>query len=410
MKGGSLSFNSLLCGPLDDSPSPATVAFMCGCSRRRSPTGRFAAFRPQSFFVEPSSLRIGSGASGGTSPMSGWTVAGPKGLMVTGPRPVAVLPAAAVAAAGTVGGMAPGAVDGDQRMAAGHRPPLQHLSAPQRRVDAREAAAEVPGAGPVQPLAHPCVRRRPPHAGQRAEVPRHHRIPAAPDLPAGPRQRRCPAGEHRGARHQAAGKADATRAARVGDAVEACADRPQHAGHRQMPSQGIPGHFPARLLPVCPQDGRSGAESPRKKFATPAQQTDNERKEFLAGIAEPGLERRDMVKDTQLVTLRVPRDLHRRLEAARARNGIKETWTATFIRSLRAGLEVWTDSPGHSSVAEDGPRVRLAFLCPRDLFLEIDRVHAAMRSRWPTMNLTDVAVGLLHMGVGDDGWGIHGPD
>ncbi len=205
--------------------------------------------------------------------------------MMVCPRPVAALPAAAAAAVGTVGGMVPGAVDGDQRMAAGHRPPLQHLSAPRRRVDAREAAAEVPGAGPVQPLAHPGVRRRPPHAEGRAEVPRHHRITAAADLPAGPRQRRCPAGEHRGARHQAVGKADATRAARVGDAVEACADRPQHAGHRQMLSQGIPGHFPARLLPVCPQNGRSGVKSPRKKFATPAQQTDNERKEFLAGIA-----------------------------------------------------------------------------------------------------------------------------
>ncbi len=135
----------------------------------------------------------------------------PEGLVMVCPRPVAVLPAAAAAAAGTAGGMVPGAVDGDQRMAAGHRPPLQHLSALQRRVDAREAAAEVPGAGPVQPLAHPGVRRRPPRAEERAEAPRHHRITAAPDLPAGPRQRRHPGREHRGARHQAVGKADATR-------------------------------------------------------------------------------------------------------------------------------------------------------------------------------------------------------
>ncbi len=68
-----------------------------------------------------------------------------------------------------------------RRPADGRRTPStpRHLSAPQRRVDAREAAAEVPGVDFVQPLAHPGVRRRPPHAGQRAEVPRHHRITAA---------------------------------------------------------------------------------------------------------------------------------------------------------------------------------------------------------------------------------------
>ena len=78
MKRGSFSFNSLLCGPLDASPSPAMTAFMCGCSRRRSPMSRPAAFRPQSFLPGPSSLRIGSGASGSTSPMSGWTTGAPR--------------------------------------------------------------------------------------------------------------------------------------------------------------------------------------------------------------------------------------------------------------------------------------------------------------------------------------------
>ncbi len=77
MKGGSFSFNSLPFGPLDASPSPAMIAFMCGCSRGGSPTGRPAAFRPQSFLPGPSSFRIGSGASGGTSPMSGCTTAAP---------------------------------------------------------------------------------------------------------------------------------------------------------------------------------------------------------------------------------------------------------------------------------------------------------------------------------------------
>ena len=46
--------------------------------------------------------------------------------------PCGSAPAPAAAAADTVGGMAPGAVDGDQRMAAGHRPPLQNLSARRR--------------------------------------------------------------------------------------------------------------------------------------------------------------------------------------------------------------------------------------------------------------------------------------
>ena len=101
----------------------------------------------------------------------------------------------------------------------------------------------VPGVDLLQPLAHPAVRRRPPHAEERAEVPRHHRITAAPDLPIELQQRRHPGGEHREARHQAVGKADATRVDRVGDAVEACADRPQHAGHRQMLSQGNPWTF-----------------------------------------------------------------------------------------------------------------------------------------------------------------------
>ncbi len=78
MKRKSFSFSSLMCGPLDASASPAMTAFMCGCSRGGSPTGRPAAFRPQSFLPGPSSFRIGSGASGGTSPMSGWTIAAPR--------------------------------------------------------------------------------------------------------------------------------------------------------------------------------------------------------------------------------------------------------------------------------------------------------------------------------------------
>ena len=58
-------------------PSSTTIAFIWGCSLRRSPTGRFEAFRSQSFLAEPSSLRIGSGPGGGRSrcrpPPSGMT-------------------------------------------------------------------------------------------------------------------------------------------------------------------------------------------------------------------------------------------------------------------------------------------------------------------------------------------------
>ena len=87
MKGGSFSFNGLMCGPLDDSPSPAMTAFMCGCSRGGSPTGRPAAFRPQPFLPGPSPFRIGSGAGGGTSPMSGWTTGGPRAWWYQVPVP-----------------------------------------------------------------------------------------------------------------------------------------------------------------------------------------------------------------------------------------------------------------------------------------------------------------------------------
>ncbi len=110
-----------------------------------------------------------------------------------------------------------------------------------------------------------------------------------------------------------------------------------------------------------------------------------------------------MAGGTRMVTLRVLRGLHRRLEAARAGT----TLTETLLRSLRAGFEIWRNGSRPSGTADGppfgkGPCVRVAFLCPDLLLLEVKRVHADMRARWPTMKLTDVTVGLLHMGVGAD--------
>ncbi len=77
-----------MCGPLDDRPSSTKVAPMCGCSRRRSSRSRFAAF-----LLDPSSFRVGSGASGSTSPMSGWTTDAPRASGGTGRRRQRVWPA-----------------------------------------------------------------------------------------------------------------------------------------------------------------------------------------------------------------------------------------------------------------------------------------------------------------------------
>ena len=77
MKRKPFSINVPARGPLDARPSSTMIAFMCGCSRRRSETGRFEAFLSQSFLVAPSSLGIGSGASGSTSFRSGWIIDAP---------------------------------------------------------------------------------------------------------------------------------------------------------------------------------------------------------------------------------------------------------------------------------------------------------------------------------------------
>ena len=110
-------------------PSSTMTALMCACSRRRSLRRRFAAFRSQSFFVVPSSFRIGSGASGNTSFRSGWTTAAPRGLVVVRLRPVAVALHAAAPATDLVRGMLAGAIHRDQQMPVEDRPAFEHFAA-----------------------------------------------------------------------------------------------------------------------------------------------------------------------------------------------------------------------------------------------------------------------------------------
>ena len=69
------NFNALTFNGKD---MPVTTALMCECSRRRSPTGRFEAFRWRSLFEDPSPFRIGSGARGSTCFRWGWTAAAPR--------------------------------------------------------------------------------------------------------------------------------------------------------------------------------------------------------------------------------------------------------------------------------------------------------------------------------------------
>jgi len=175
----------------------------------------------------------------------------PEDLMVIGLRTVAVVLHAAVPALDLVGGMVAGPVHRDQEVAAEHGPVLEDLSALQGGMDAREAAAEVAGVHLVKAFAHPRVRGRPLHAEQRAEVPRLDRILAAAHLRVELKQRPHLERKYREARHQAVGKAEVTSVDRVGNAVEACAHHAKHAGHRQMPAEGISGHFSARLCLFC---------------------------------------------------------------------------------------------------------------------------------------------------------------
>ena len=146
-------------------------------------------------------------------------------------------------------------------MPAEDRPAFEDLPALQDGMEVREAAAETAGIDLVEPLAHPGVRGRLPHAEERGKVPRLDWVFAAAHLRVELQQSRHLEREHREPGHQAVAQAEVACLDRVGDAVEACAHLVEHPGHRQMLSEGVSGHVAARLLPVSQQYGRSGAKS-----------------------------------------------------------------------------------------------------------------------------------------------------
>ncbi len=149
----------------------------------------------------------------------------------------------------------------------------------------RTAAAEAAGAGPVEPLAHPRVRRRLPHAEERAQVARPDRVLAAPHLPAGLQKRRDPGREDREPRRQASRKAEVARDGRVGDAVEACTHGAKR-GPWASTDACVRGFrtFAARLLPGRGKADPAGKACERE-FVAAVQPADSERKEILWGIA-----------------------------------------------------------------------------------------------------------------------------
>ncbi len=154
----------------------------------------------------------------------------------------------------------------------------------------RECPARFP-----QPAAQAGVASLAPprHAGQRAEVPRRHRVTATPDLPAGPGSD--------GVLDAKTARPDIRQSERLMPRVPVgSAMRWRHARTaRSMP--GIDRCFRKEFLDIflpgfC-LSVRRMADPVRKvhekKFATTAQQTDNERKEFLAGIAGAVFSRRN---------------------------------------------------------------------------------------------------------------------
>ena len=146
-------------------------------------------------------------------------------------------------------------------MTPGRGPFLQRPVAPQGLVHLREAPGAGGGGRPRRALAHPHagwrLLWRPLHPERGAEIPGHHRIPAAAGVSVEPQQRRRLEGEHRKTRHEAVVKARASGPDRIGDAVETLSHRLQHPGHPQMPAEGF---FLSCSRPVLPRNGRFRAK------------------------------------------------------------------------------------------------------------------------------------------------------
>ncbi len=282
-----LRSRSLTCGPPAAGPSPAPAALPCAdapgggprrAASRRSARSRSSSCRPRSGSAPAPAgtpRRGRDGRSPRPEPDGRRSSTRPAGPDASGAcrRPCA-----------RSGGRSRPPGPGDaRRTPSGPRGPSRAAG---RRGRPRIAAAEAAGAGPVAPLAHPRVRRRLPHAEERAQVPRLDRILAAPHLPAGLQKRRDPGREDREPRRQASRKAEVARAGRVGDAVEACTHGAKHG-------PGIDGCLRKESPDICcPAFACLAAARPIRrersvtgKFVTAAQPTDNERKEILSGIA-----------------------------------------------------------------------------------------------------------------------------
>ncbi len=212
--------------------------------------------------------------------------------MVACPRAVAVLPAAAAAAADFVGGMVAGAVDGDQQMPAEQGPP--------------------PGAFPRRSAAWMPVRRRRRARGSASSSRRRIHVSdgARPTPDSGrrfraitgsppPRTCRPDCGSDGILEENTAGPDIRQSERPMPRVLMGSGMRWRHA----RTARSIPGidrcfrkGFPDIFLPGFCLSVRRMADPVRKvhekKFATPAQQTDNERKEFLAGIAGWRIRRR----------------------------------------------------------------------------------------------------------------------
>ena len=165
---------------------------------------------------------------------------------------------------------------------AGHAAPVVQNPAPlQGRVKPGEAPARGPRVDLVKPLAHVRVRRRPRHPEQGARASRHDRILALAHLAVEPRKRRKLEAGHRQTRHQTVGKADATGAGRIGDAVKTLSRHVRHPRHRQMPAEGVSRGFCSLACCFSGIMAGFGGKSPRKNvFGNQVNPLQNSEKKF----------------------------------------------------------------------------------------------------------------------------------
>ena len=130
---------------------------------------------------------------------------------------------------------------------------------------------------------------RPGHPERGAEIPGHHRTPAAAGVSVEPQRRLRLEGEHREARHQTVGKARASGLDWIWDAVETLSHRLQHPEHRQMPAgKGFRSCSRRLASPVLPNNAgfraKSRQESVKKCFRRSGQPIAEQQKTKPAAI------------------------------------------------------------------------------------------------------------------------------